>query len=122
MAICSRLFLQIYVDDPIVTFDKECLSRKIDLGVFLLWTAITVFPIKLEKSDAGLDVKWIGARLKVNDQETTLTVTIPAEEIEEMESRVAEAMKKPDWEETIPVIGWRTFLHCGSGASHETIP
>ena len=52
-SICNSVGIQIFVDDPLVTFDEANPNYRIDLGIILLWAAIAGFPIKLEKPEAG---------------------------------------------------------------------
>ena len=95
-SICRNLGIQIYVDDPVATFDVMDPNHKIELWpVALLRITITGFPIKLEKSDSGGDIKWIGARIKVNDNKRTITVTIPQDKIEDLSSRLKQIRSKP---------------------------
>lgn len=94
-AICKQLGLQVYVDDPIITYDVADPFHKTHLGCFLLWAAVMGFPLKLEKSDGGSDVKWIGARLHIHDLSKTLTLTIPAEKISELYETVSRMLSRP---------------------------
>ena len=55
--------LQTYVDDPLFTFDCTDPYHKERVGISLLWSQIAGYPLKLEKSDSGTEVKWIGAAL-----------------------------------------------------------
>ena len=94
-AICKKVKLQMYVDDPILVYDEADPQHRLQLGVALLWAAIAGFPIKLEKSDAGSSVKWIGAQLLADDRIKAATITIPQEKIEELASKIREYSKKP---------------------------
>ena len=94
-AINPKVKLQIYVDDPILVYDESDPQHRIHLGVALLWAAIAGFPIKLEKSDAGSSVKWIGAQLLAEDHLKAATVTIPQEKVLEMVDKIKELSKKP---------------------------
>lgn len=71
--------VQVYLDDPILTFNSSDPLFKRRLGVLLLWAGVTGFPIKLEKSDCGLEVKWVGAQLRIDKISKTVIVSIPAD-------------------------------------------
>ena len=99
-AITPNLGLQIYVDDPILTFDREDPQHRQHLGVALLWFAALGFPLKLSKADAGTKVKWIGATLEANASDSSIIVSIPEEKIQDLTQSCMTFMSKP-------VIGYK---------------
>ena len=90
-AINSEIQVQTYADDPIMTFDSSNPNQRNLLGVQLLWAAVAGFPIKLEKSDAGEEVKWIGALLRIDNDNKCVVVTIPAEKVTELKQEIRKA-------------------------------
>lgn len=68
--------VQSYVDDPLFSFDCTDPFYKRRLGISLLWAAVAGFPLKLEKSDAGTEVKCIGAQIKADHEKKTVIVTL----------------------------------------------
>ena len=88
IAINPKVKLQTYVDDPIMVFDKDDPQYERLLGITLLWAAIAGFPVKLEKTDAGDEVRWIGAWLSVNHIDRTAIVTIPKDKVSELLEKV----------------------------------
>ena len=87
--------MQVYVDDPIMVFDSQNPARKTLLGKSLLWAAITGLPIKLEKTDAGNEVKWIGALIKACHDTKAIKVTIPADKVAELVQKIDTMLAKP---------------------------
>lgn len=57
ISINPKVSLQTYADDPIFTFDESDLEHKTSIGISLRWAAVSGFPLKLEKCDAGSKVK-----------------------------------------------------------------
>ena len=83
------------MDDPLFTFDCEDPHHQERIGISLLWSQIAGFPLKLEKSDSGTEVKWIGAFIRANHSERTIEVTIPKDKVSELKSRVQTILKRP---------------------------
>ena len=94
-AINPDLKVQTYVDDPIMTFDSSNPKQRNLLGVQLLWAAVAGFPIKLEKADAGDEVKWIGAVLRIDNDNKCVIVTIPADQVTELLQEIRKHFGKP---------------------------
>ena len=94
-AINRKTSIQIYVDDPIITFDSADPEHKLHLGVTLLWSQIAGFPIKLEKSDCGDKVKWIGAQIMSEIGDQCIRVTIPQDKIEELKGTIETHLSRP---------------------------
>ena len=94
-AINPEVKIQIYVDDPIMTFDSSHEWHRAHLGVSLLWASIAGFPIKLEKSDAGDKVKWIGASIEANQTNKQVLVTIPREKCQEVCQTISKFLSRP---------------------------
>ena len=93
-AISPHVKIQTYVDDPIMVFDRNRRDHKAELGLTMLWTAITGFPVKLSKADSGNSVKWIGANLTVDDDVKAMVVRIPSEKVTELKERLEEVLGK----------------------------
>ena len=70
-------------------------KRRIGPGISLLWAAVAGFPLKLEKSDAGTNVKWIGAQIKADHENSTVVVTIPKDKVAELKSKVQTYLNRP---------------------------
>ena len=96
MAACPHLRVQTYVDDPLITYDQADPNWKYHLGAGLLWFAVTGFPIKLSKPDAGAHVTWIGASIETLDEMQATRVTIPKEKIQELLKTCDGFMSRPD--------------------------
>ena len=92
-----------------MVYDSKDKQHVSSIGVAMLWAAALGFPIKLEKSDSGSCVKWIGAMLKVTDTEKSVTVTIP-----QVSQKVKTALSRP-------VIG-RKKLQSLAGALSFVVP
>ena len=95
MCVNEFIDVQIYVDDPILVFDKLDPQHIQHVAVGLLWFAITGFPVKLEKSDAGQNIKWIGAKLQVDDRQKATVATIPPDKVKDIRDRIIQMMLKP---------------------------
>ena len=87
--------LQTYVDDPLFTFDCTDPYHKERVGISLLWSQIAGYPLKLEKSDSGTEVKWIGAVIKADHDNHTISVTIPEDKVAELKSKVQTYLRRP---------------------------
>ena len=94
-AINPSINIQIYVDDPIMVYDSEDRDHRLHLGVSLLWAAVAGFPIKLEKSDSGQEVKWIGATIKAEPLTKQVVVTIPKEKCDELCMTITKHLNRP---------------------------
>ena len=86
---------QVFVDDPIFVFDTRDPRHIGRLSRILLWTAVTGFPLKLEKSDAGSKVKWIGATIEAREEDKTAIVSIPEDKVTEYTERIKQILSKP---------------------------
>eukprot|EP00435_Cladocopium_sp_Y103_P022785 s1262_g5.t1 len=53
------------------------------------------FPVKLEKTEAGNLVKWIGAQLQINPERKTITITIPPDKVAEAVERIHKILSRP---------------------------
>ena len=95
MCVNEFIDVQIYVDDPILVFDKLDPKHIQHVAVGLLWFAIAGFPVKLEKSDAGQNIKWIGAKLQVDDRQKATVATIPPDKVKDIRDRIIQMMLKP---------------------------
>ena len=73
---------------------KNRRDHKAELGLTMLWTAITGFPVKLSKTDSGDSVKWIGANLTVDDNIKAMVVRIPADKVTELKEKLEDTLKK----------------------------
>ena len=83
------------MDDPLFTFDPTDPQHRKRIGISLLWSQVAGFPLKLEKSDSGTEVKWIGAKIKANHEDQTISVTIPEDKVAELKSKVQTYLKRP---------------------------
>ena len=86
---------QVYVDDPLFTFDSNNPEHRRLLGVSLLWAYVAGFPIKLEKTSSGSEVKWIGALLKVDPDAKAIIVTISGDKVGELCDRITQLLSRP---------------------------
>ena len=121
-AIAPALGLQIYVDDPIITFDQNEPLHRQHFGVALLWFAALGFPIKLSKADSGTKVKWIGATLETDTEEGSVKVSVPSEKIKELANMFPIYFKTSDRPQTTSISGWIPFICSWHSASDETVP
>ena len=78
-AVNPAVACQIYVDDPIMVFDANNPKGDKQITVSILWAAVAGFPIKMEKIESGRSVKWIGAEMRILEEERAVSIiTIPA--------------------------------------------
>ena len=70
---------QIYVDDPAAVAYGPIEEAVTAVTNLLLWAAVAGYPLKLEKSEGGKSIKWIGATIQVDEQERTVVISIPAD-------------------------------------------
>jgi len=70
---------QIYVDDPAAVAYGPIEDAVTAVTNLLLWAAVAGYPLKLEKSEGGKSIKWIGATIQVDEQERTVDISIPAD-------------------------------------------
>ena len=94
-SILPEVGLQIYVDDPIASIDVDDPNHKTVLGILFLWAKLVGFPLKMEKSELGKSVKWIGAKLDVDWEQASVNITIPEKKLEELTNRIVTLAKKP---------------------------
>eukprot|EP00435_Cladocopium_sp_Y103_P055235 s871_g18.t1 len=86
---------QIYVDDPIMVHDLCSPEGTKLIGINLLWAAVAGFPIKYEKTEAGAQVKWIGAQLQILPENKEVHITIPADKVSEVVDKINKTMARP---------------------------
>lgn len=70
---------QIYVDDPAAVAHGPIEEAVTAVTNLLLWAAVAGYPLKLEKSEGGKSIKWIGATILVDEHERAVVVSIPAD-------------------------------------------
>ena len=75
---------QIYVDDPLLVFPGVDGQAPEWLAKILVFTKTLGFPLKLSKAHAGLEVKWVGATIKVDNKERTVKVAIPEDKLQKL--------------------------------------
>ena len=123
-AVCPEVACQVYVDDPIFVFDRRDPRHVGRLGKVLLWIAVTGFPLKLEKSDAGSKVKWIGATIEAREDDKTVVVSIPEDKINEYTNRIKQFLSKPviGKKQLRSLAGGRTLLRRWRSASNASVP
>lgn len=87
--------IQVYVDDPAIILTGDLKEASQTFTTLLLWLAITGFPIKLTKATGGKQITWIGAALLINDDEKSVTVTIPQSKVEKLQKITDSFIAKP---------------------------
>ena len=65
------------------------------ITISIVSPATTGLPIKMEKTESGPVVKWIGAELKISESHITVSITIPADKVAEVVERVHKVMSSP---------------------------
>lgn len=93
---------QIYVDDPLLVFPGVNGQAPEWLAKILVFTKTLGFPLKLSKAHAGLEVKWVGATIKVDNKERTVKVAIPEDKLQKLLTQVNGFLKAP-------VVGMRAL-------------
>ena len=78
-----------------MVFDKNDPLGDGQITVSLLWAAIAGYPIKMEKTEAGTTVRWIGAELKILEESSSVSITIPADKVAEVVDRIRKVMSRP---------------------------
>ena len=108
-AVNPAVACQIYVDDPIMVFDSSDPKGDKQITVSILWAAVAGFPIKMEKTESGHSVKWIGAEMRILQEDRAVSITIPADKVSEVVERITKIMARP-------VVGKKQLqsLHCHS--------
>ena len=86
---------QIYVDDPLLVFPGVGGQAPEWLAKILVFTKTLGFPLKLSKAHAGLEVKWVGATIKVDNKERTVKVAIPEDKLQKLLTQVNGFLKAP---------------------------
>ena len=86
---------QIYVDDPLLVFPGVGGQAPEWLAKILVFTKTLGFPLKLSKAHAGLEVKWVGATIKVDNKERTVKVAIPEDKLQKLLTQVDGFLKAP---------------------------
>eukprot|EP00435_Cladocopium_sp_Y103_P026794 s2314_g6.t1 len=87
----------IYVDDPILCIPSHGDRAVHLLTLALLCTKLFGFPLKLAKASAGKNVKWIGAELSIDQDESGLhvLVRIPQDKVQKLLDEVDRIFKAP---------------------------
>ena len=86
---------QIYVDDPLLVLPGVGGQATEWLAKILVFTKTLGYPLKLSKAHAGLEVKWVGATIKVDNVERTVKVAIPEDKMEKLLSQLKIFLKAP---------------------------
>ena len=86
---------QIYVDDAAVVLEGNLEAASQVATNVLLRAAVCGFPVKLEKCLGGKQIKWIGAQIKLDDEEKEVVVTIPTEKRQKLYEAVMHIAKRP---------------------------
>ena len=94
-AIVPKASAQIYVDDPIFVLAGDLEQAALDLTSLMLWFAIAGFPVKLSKAEGGKAINWVGARLELDDEASTVKVTIPTDKVEKLRETTDLMLKRP---------------------------
>eukprot|EP00435_Cladocopium_sp_Y103_P073457 s254_g43.t1 len=94
-AIIPSAVTQIYVDDPCFTLEGTQQTASRTLAKVLLWTAVSGFPVKLEKASGGKKVEWVGAVVSCNDETGEVVVTIPEKKIAALQEMTEKTLKRP---------------------------
>ena len=94
-AVNPAVACQIYVDDPIMVFDSSDPKGDKQITVSILWAAVAGFPIKMEKTESGHSVKWIGAEMRILQEDRAVSITIPADKVSEVVERITKIMARP---------------------------
>ena len=80
------------------------------LARILLWMAVAGFPVKLAKASGGKSVEWIGACVSFRDEERAVTISIPPDKMEKLQSVCKQFVAKP-------VVGARQLRSFAGGLS-----
>ena len=94
-AIVPDASTQIYVDDPIFVLAGGLEQASTDLTTLMLWFAIAGFPVKLSKAEGGKAINWVGARLELDDEANTVTVTIPTDKVGKLKETTDQMLRRP---------------------------
>ena len=86
---------QIYVDDPLLVLPGVGGQATEWLAKILVFTKTLGYPLKLSKAHAGLEVKWVGATIKIDNVERTVKVAIPEDKMEKLLSQLKIFLKAP---------------------------
>ena len=86
---------QIYVDDPLLVLPGVGGQATDWLAKILVFTKTLGYPLKLSKAHAGLEVKWVGATIKIDNVERTVKVAIPEDKMEKLLSQLKIFLKAP---------------------------
>ena len=86
---------QIYVDDPLLVLPGVGGQATEWLAKILVFTKTLGYPLKLSKAHAGLEVKWVGATIKVDNVARTVKVAITEDKMEKLLSQLKIFLKAP---------------------------
>ena len=94
-AIQPQTGCQIYVDDPIFTLTGPLHQAARQLAVILLWMAVAGYPIKASKAVGGKALTSVGANLAVNDKDSSIAITIPADKVQKLMEATDLFLRRP---------------------------
>eukprot|EP00435_Cladocopium_sp_Y103_P029553 s2001_g7.t1 len=95
IAVEPRINCQTYVDDPAFVLAGDFEAAVQQLTTVLMWAAITGFPVKLSKATGGKEISWVGAKIKVDDQDKSVVVTIPEEKVKKLRETTEHFLRRP---------------------------
>ena len=86
---------QVYVDDPAAVAKGDLETAVTAVTNLLLWAAVAGYPLKLEKSEGGKAIKWIGATVEIDEKERVVRVSIPADKRRKLRETCLQIASRP---------------------------